>query len=353
MELIHGGDWVGFFREYGRLPLDFSASISPLGMPEGVERTAAEALAVADRYPDPLCRRLREALAVRFGLDPELVVCGGGTAELILRIALALRPGTALILTPTFAEYERTLSQVGARILRYTLRRENGFRVREDFLDRITEDVDMVILCEPNNPTGRTTPPSLLHAIWEKCEKKDTWLVADECYLPFLDAPREHTLTGKLMCSERLMVLRSFTKWYAMAGLRLGACLCGSGDLAAGLREAGAPWTVSSVAEAAGLAALREKAYDDRLRRVIGRERGRLAQGLRGLGCEVVPGEANFLLFSCGARGLYTGLRERGILLRDCGNFEGLEPGWYRTAVRTEEENGRLLAVLEEVLGHG
>ncbi|MFR4375241.1 MAG: pyridoxal phosphate-dependent aminotransferase [Acutalibacteraceae bacterium] len=174
-------------------------------------------------------------------------------------------------------------------------------------------------------------------------------LVVDECFNDFLDEPQAHTLEPQLAANENLLILKAFTKWYAMAGLRLGYAL-GAPRLLEAMRACGQPWAVSGPAQAAGLAALEEKAYSRRLHSLICTERPRLSAGLSALGCRVVPGEANYLLFFHADGSLAEKLRERGILLRTCGNYRGLSAGWYRAAVRTKEENDAFLQALREVL---
>ena len=350
MQLIHGGDWAGYEREYGAMPLDFSASISPLGLPEGVRQAAAEALTLADRYPDPLCRTLRHALAQRYGVGAERIVCGNGAADLIYRLVLAKHPCKALITAPTFSEYERALETVNCETIHFYLREVNCFDVTPEILALITPELDMLVLCEPNNPTGRRTEPELLRRILRACAEQGTLVMVDECFADFLDKPSEYTLVSELDRYPNLVILKAFTKWFAMAGLRLGYALCGSKTVAEALQRCGQPWPVSTPAQAAGLAALGERDYDDRLHCLIQEQRPRLKTALAELGCKVVPGEANYLLFYHEDELLGRKLRERGILLRDCGNYKGLGPGWYRTAVRTAEENGMLLKTLREVL---
>ena len=177
-------------------------------------------------------------------------------------------------------------------------------------------------------------------------------LVADECFGGFLDDPAAHTLAGLCSAYPNLLILKAFTKLYALAGLRLGYCLCSSGQLLEAMRRTGQPWAVSAPAQAAGIAALGETEYVRRTRAVIQTERPRLAAGLRDLGFQVVPGEANYLLFSSSAP-LLEPLRERGILLRSCGNYSGLDGSWYRTAVRTAAENQRLLTALRDIRKEG
>ncbi len=351
-KLTHGGDWAGYQAEYGGRPLDFSANISPLGLPEGVRAGVSDWLAQAERYPDPLCRALRGAIAGTEQVDPGWILCGCGAADLIYRAVLAKRPRRALVTAPTFAEYEAALDLVSCRTDHYELKEADDFALGEGFLDAITPDMDVVFLCQPNNPTGRTVPRSLLAAALERCREVGALLVVDECFVDFLDDPAAYTVTGLLRQYPNLLILKAFTKLYAMAGLRLGYCLCSDPALLDSMARSGQPWAVSGPAQAAGIAALQETEYVRAVRALIARERPRLACELTRLGFRVVPGEANYLLFHS-LKPLAGPLRRRGILLRDCGNYKGLCDGWYRAAVRTAEENRRLIAALEEILKEG
>lgn len=349
MQLVHGGDWAGFEAEYGQAPLDFSANVSPLGVPLGVQTAIAAAAAGADRYPDPLCRTLRKAIAEAEQIPPEWIICGNGAADLIWRLAAALRPQNALLPVPSFAEYEAALHSTGCRVNHHLLTVQNKFAVDETLLTSITPQTDIVFLCEPNNPTGRTTPMPLLQKIVRRCCEAGAILVVDECFGDFLDEPTSHTLVPFLEQYPHLVVLKAFTKLYAMAGVRLGYALCSDSNLLERLYHAGSPWSVSSLAQAAGCAALQEQEYVRRVRALIRRQRPFMMRKLHELGLHVIPGEANYLLFQC-AIPLVEPLRKRGILLRSCGNYPGLDATWYRTAIRTENENCRLLAALGEIL---
>lgn len=347
--LTHGGDWAGYEQEYGKAPLDFSSNVSPLGLPEGVRQAVIRALQDAECYPDPLCRQLRRAIANAEGIDPLWCLCGSGSADLIYRAVLARRPRRALVTAPTFAEYEAALALVSCRTKRYMLRKEEDFLLRKDFLKAIMPGTDIVFLCEPNNPTGRTSSRELLLEILTRCRETGTLLVVDECFGSFLDDPGLHTMCGQLEKFPNLLILKAFTKLYAMAGLRLGYCLCSDTTLLNAMREAGQPWAVSGPAQAAGIAALAETEYVQAVRAMTARERPWLAGELARLGCEVIPGEANYLLFAQ-EKPLLKPLRRRGILLRGCGNYQGLNDTWYRAAVRDREDNRRFLAALEDIL---
>lgn len=350
MELSHGGDWAGFWEKYGALPLDFSASTSPLPLPEGVRAAVVRSLEQADRYPDPLCRQLTAALGKKHRLPPEYILCGAGAADLLFRAVLSRRPRRALVTAPAFGGYEEALAAADCQAERFVLSDRDGFSVTGALLDRITPELDLLFLCNPNNPTGRTVDRALLMEILKKCAVCGTLVVLDECFNSFLDCPEVHSLTEELENYSNLFILRSFTKWYPMAGLRLGYGLCSNVALLEEMRRRGQPWPVSVAAQAAGLAALEEIEYSGTLSALIRAQRPLLAAGLVKLGCRVVPGEANFLLFSCPDQKLDLKLEKWGILIRNCSNFPGLGPGWYRSAVRTETENQALLRAIGEVL---
>ena len=349
MKLVHGGDWAGYRAEFGCDALDFSANVSPLGLPAGVAAAITNALPTADRYPDPLCRELRAALAGAEGVPADWILCGNGAADLIFRLALAVRPRRALLPAPTFAEYEAALQTVGCAVQRVFLREENEFAVTEEFIDAVTPETDVVFLCQPNNPTGQVTPPALVERLVRRCAECGAVLVVDECFLDFLPDRDAWTAKQLLRDAPQLIILKAFTKLYAMAGVRLGYALCGDAALLEKMRGAGQPWAVSSLAQAAGLAALQETAYAGAVRALIAEQRPRMAAGLRALGLRVMDGQANYLLFRA-TPDFGEKLRRRGAVVRSCANYPGLDAAWYRTAVRTAEENTRLLQIMGEIL---
>lgn len=349
MELVHGGDWAGYRAEFGCDALDFSANVSPLGLPAGVAAAITNALPTADRYPDPLCRELRAALAGAEGVPADWILCGNGAADLIFRLALAVRPRRALLPAPTFAEYEAALQTVGCAVQRVFLREENTFAVTEEFIDAVTPETDIVFLCQPNNPTGQVTPPALVERLVRRCAECGAVLAVDECFLDFLPDRDAWTAKQLLRDAPQLIILKAFTKLYAMAGVRLGYALCGDATLLEKMRGAGQPWAVSSLAQAAGLAALQETVYAGAVRALIAEQRPRMAAGLRALGLRVMDGQANYLLFRA-TPDFGEKLRRRGAVVRSCANYPGLDAAWYRTAVRTAQENTRLLQIMGEIL---
>ena len=343
---IHGGDIYSLQEEYAGEILDFSANINPLGMPQGVKQAAIRALEDCARYPDPACRRLSKALGEHEQVPPEQVICGNGAADLIFRIVLAQRPRKAVLTAPSFAEYQAALAVTNCAIDYEYLEAEKDFALTKSFLERLGGDVDLVFLCNPNNPTGKRVSVELLGEIMGRCREKDILLVLDNCFEGFLEEPPIRGLPPY----QNVFVLKAFTKLYAMAGLRLGYGLCRDQNLLREMHRRAQPWSVSLPAQEAGIAALREKEYVAQSRWLVQKERSFLMTGLRSLGLQVYDSEANFILFRAGTDTLDTKLRKQGILIRNCGNFPGLTPNYYRIAVRTRKENQHLLACLAGIL---
>lgn len=340
----HGGDIYSH-----RIEHDFSANINPLGIPKAVLSAVSESLWRCENYPDPNCRELIRAISEYEWFSEKKLVCGNGAADLIYRIISTLNPRRSLICAPTFSEYEKALTEHGCTVEKYFLNRESVFVPGLDLLDRITSNIDILFLCNPNNPTGVTIPTELLKRISEKCRISGTFLVADECFLDFVKGGGELSL--KPFLHENSAIIKAFTKIYAMPGIRLGYALFGSEKIAAEVAAAGQAWSVSTPAQAAGIAALQLDGYIEKTVEIIESERNYLQNGLESLGLEFIPSRANFILFRCGLP-LDELLLERGTALRNCENYDGLGKGWFRTAVRLREENELLLTALQEVL-HG
>ncbi len=341
---IHGGD---IYRNPN--VLDFSANINPLGTPDSVIAAAAKSLEQIAHYPDVQRQELTRALADYEGVSQEAIICGNGAAELIFAAVWALKPGKALVTAPAFAEYEQALDSAGCQTEHYYLKASDGFAVTEDILDAITGDLDVFFLCNPNNPTGVTVDSGILDSIIKQCAQKQVFLILDECFVDFLDDPGAATKKDKLEAYPNLFLLKAFTKRYAMAGLRLGYGLCKNQMFLAKMRRMMQPWSVSTPAQAAGVAALLEEDYVERARVLIHREREVLKEAFGKLGLNVFDSSANYIFFR-GRPGLRAELLEQGVMIRDCGNYPGLSEGYYRIAVRRPEENQKLLQALKMCL---
>lgn len=346
----HGGDWAGYLEQTGRRAIDFSANLSPLGMPAVAKAALAAAIEEEPAYPDPYCRALTARLAAHHGVQPSQVLCGNGASDLFVRLARALKPRKALVVAPAFSEYEASLSQVGCEVCKHVLSEESGFVADTSLLDAVGEDVDVCYICEPSNPAGQVSPPELLARLLARCRQTGTLLAVDECFLDFLPDGASRSLVRDV-AGGGLIVFKAFTKFFAMASLRLGYCICADEQLLGAMRAAGQPWAVSTFAQVAGVAALEDDEYPGRLRELVAAERGFLQDGLGALGVQVIPGKADYLLFKCADEQLDAKLRERGILIRNCDNYDGLAPGWFRIAVRRHDDNALLLQAMQEVLG--
>jgi threonine-phosphate decarboxylase len=342
----HGGD---IYARNGKI-LDFSININPLGMPEEVKRAAAAAVNNCVSYPDHSCRRLRKAIAERCGADTDNIICGNGASDLIYRLFAALRPPQTLLAAPTFSEYEKAALSSDGAVRYYPLHEATYFDISEDILDCLTEDVKLLFLCSPNNPTGRLIKPETLGLIMTECRRRDIFFALDECFLEISEG-WGNSLAKYIRGNDKLFILRAFTKDYAMPGLRLGYGFCSDAQLLDKMKRAGQPWSVSIPAEAAGIAACRESEHLDRSRAFIRSERVKLTFGLSSLGLKVIESETNFVLIRApGMPDLKERMLKYGILIRSNTGFHGLTEDWYRVAVRTEEENLTLLNSLRKEL---
>lgn len=338
----HGGD---IYAE--EVLLDFSANTNPLGTPREVLEAITAALPQLHRYPDPYCRELVRAIGDFEGVAGQHILCGNGAAELIYAYCQALRPRLAVELAPTFSEYTLALRRVGCRVRRYPLARERDFLPDRDllpFLEAVRPEA--VFLCNPNNPTGQIFPRELLLEVLALCRKEDIQLFVDECFLDLSDDGK--SLKPFLEEETNLFLLKAFTKSYGMAGIRLGYGLSGNRALLEEMSRAVQPWNVSTLAQAAGVAALGAEDFLAKTRALIPAERQFLTESLERLGFWVCPSSANFLLFH-GPENLDFLLKRRKIAIRNCDNYQGLGPGWYRIAVRSHRENQALIQALREV----
>ncbi|MBI2866983.1 MAG: histidinol-phosphate aminotransferase family protein [Chloroflexi bacterium] len=345
---VHGGLDLEELRARGLEPgevLDFSSNASPLGPPPGV----AEAIAGVDlsRYPDPQCRELRRALAERTGAPVERILVGNGSSELISLLAWAYAgPGAiALVLSPTFSEYSIACRATGAQAAQVTAKEERGFLWD---MEEVSETIarqkpSLVFLCNPNSPTGVYLPQREVAALIGAAAPAT--LVLDEAFVAFVEQPWDAL---PLLERGNIVVVRSLTKEFAIAGLRLGY-LVAREDVADRLAALQPRWSVNALAQTAGLAALRDQGYPERMRRLVREAKAYLERELCALGLAVTPSHADFLLVKVGdAARMRDALLERRIAVRDCASF-GL-PQHIRIAARASPECRRLVAALKEAL---
>ncbi len=338
----HGGD----VYSHDHIRLDFSVNLNPLGMPPEVKEAVVSHIDEFETYPDTECRALTRAIAGRDGLEAENILCGNGAADLIYRLCMLRRPGRVLTLAPAFSEYERAARSCGSEIVLHRLLEREGFALTDSVLARITPELDMMFLCNPHNPTGKLADRDLMRQIVRRCAETGVFLIVDECFLPFSAG---ESLLPFLRENPLLVILRAFTKLYAMAGIRLGYILSGSRAVLEAAGEIAQCWSVSSVAQIAGLAALTSEGWEQRTRELVQEERSFLAGALKGLGLTVYDSDANFLLVKS-EFSLYEPLLRRGILIRRCENYEGLDARFFRLGVKLHPQNEALVGAVKELL---
>ena len=342
----HGGDiYSASYR------LDFSTNVNPLGTPVSVQRAVITSVGQLHQYPDVKCRELKRALSDTCRLPADWFVCGSGAAELIFAVAQAVRPKSALLIIPGFTEYERALGASGCKDIRYyQCTRASGFKVGEDILDSISEDIDMMYVNNPINPTGIEIPHDLMIRIMEKCREERVVLVIDECFVNIMEHPEQATMRGYVADDPGLFIIGAFTKLFAMPGIRLGYGITSNRLLMDQITACMQPWALSVPAQAAGVAALKEADYVKKSRRLVARELRFLKQTFERMGITYYDSSANFLFFE-GPKNLFDLCAKRGYLIRDCSNFRSLEPGYFRICVRTRRENEELCGYLESIFG--
>jgi threonine-phosphate decarboxylase len=324
--------------------LDFSQNINPLGAPPAALAAARRALDEdTGTYPDLSYRALREALGAYVGVHPRRVVpTNGGAEALFLAARAAGGSGQALILEPTFSEYAPAAEAAGLEPARRVVRHpEDDFTLDPRALADL-ERVAVVFLCNPNNPTGGVLGREEVLEIAARVREAGAVLVVDEAFVDFV--PKASVADA---VDDHLLVARSFTKFFAIPGLRLGCLICPDPDPVQALQPS---WPVNAVAAAAGTAAARDTDFAERSVRKVARLRAALTADLAALpGLTVFPGSANFLLVG-GPEGLTERLAHRRVLVRGCAPFPGLGPSYFRVAVRGERENGALVEAVRGAL---
>lgn len=343
----HGGDIYTYPNA-----IDFSANINFLGVPKAVMAAMEKALEKVSHYPQPGSVRLCHAVAEMEKVKPEQVFCGNGAADVIFSMVLAEKPKKALIPAPTFQEYEQALLSVDCQVEGVPLGADGQSKAavfaKENFLEKITEDIDMVFFCNPNNPTAVLYERGYLQKMLEKCAKTGARLVVDECFLDFVLGAEDITMKPYLEQYSQLFILKAFTKIFAVPGIRLGYGLSSDEKLLENMRNVTQPWNVSVVAQEAGIAAAKETEFVEETKRVLAEEKRYLLQELQQFNLKIYGQAANFI-FLHGETGLDKKLEKYGILIRNCANFRELEEGWYRIAVRGRNENEALIKALTKI----
>ncbi len=344
MKNVHGGD---VYSHPG--VIDFSANLNPFGTPVGVVKGLQEKCYDLCAYPDVACRALKTAIAQKEQVSNGHIICSNGAADLFYTLVQAKQPKKVLLVEPSFAEYRKACEAIEAEVVAYLLKKENQFELDEAYCKLLTEEVDMAFLCNPNNPTGKCISTRLLKTIIQICKDKQILLVLDESFLEFTLSANKASMMSLINDNPHLFIVKSFTKLYAIAGLRLGYGLCSDKNFLEKMEQMRQPWSISSIAQEAGVLCLKEEAYAKESISKLNEERKFLEQELERMGIVYIPSEVNFILFE-GPEDLKERLLEQGILIRDCSNYWNLTKGYFRIAVRTRKENEKLIYCLEKIV---
>jgi len=353
MQQEHGGNLRHLARQAG-IPedalLDFSANLNPLGPPEWYRALINASLHETQHYPDPEYLALREAAAERYGTGIEEILPGNGSSELIHLLPRLFLSSRAVIMAPAYSEYALACRAAGLMIKKVLLKEETGFKFQPGLLEPVLRTNDLVFIGQPNNPTGSLCDADALRAL--ALRHPSVTFVMDEAFADFVEGMDSLTKRRPV----NVLVMLSLTKFFAMPGLRLG-CAIGEPAIIRRMKELLPPWSVNTLAQAIGVEALKDKSYAEHTRQYVRDQRETLTTELRAIdGLTVYTGEANFVLVRIDsgkvkAQQLAGELLKKGIAIRLCENFDGLDSRFFRVAVRTGDENSRLCDAVRTALG--
>lgn len=356
----HGGNIYRFAEESGlpeRKIIDFSASINPLGVPKAAKAEIRKTICQLPHYPDPDAKKLRTEIARHLDIGRESIICGNGSTELIYLTVRALKPGRVIIPAPTFSEYERAcMVSNKLRVTRYELNKDNAFDIDTDeFISAmrgnlnsspVTRRPSLAFLCNPNNPTGRLIRKNDMLKIADAAKEYKCYLVVDEAFIDFIP---DESVVNAVEMNPYLIVLRSMTKFYALSGLRIGYGVFPPSSIER-IKKHKEPWTVNSLAQSAGVAAINDKAYKKETFKIIRLEKLFMENEFKKLNIDYIPSSANFYMLRLhNAEGTISSLKNKGIIVRDCSNFAGLDGSYIRAAVKSRRHNLLLIKELSKL----
>ncbi|CAD7777939.1 MAG: Threonine-phosphate decarboxylase [Candidatus Methanoperedenaceae archaeon GB37] len=353
---LHGGNIYEVRRKYKGEIIDFSANINPLGLSKKAKEVILKNLDKISYYPDPKAETLIRKIAQYWGISEESILLGNGSVNLIYLITFAYRPKTALIPEPTFSEYERASKNSGSEVKFLSLKEDEEFRLRYSSIPK----ADMIFICNPNNPTGnivveKSSIEKMPACLCVSARRQAKLVVIDEAFMDFLPNEMDYTLVWHASKNENIIVLRSFTKFFALPGLRIGY-LISHPKTVKRLKRFQPPWEINILAQLTAEAVLDDREYIKETHKIISRERKFLFEELKRIeGLRPYPSVTNFLLIKIEKGNINSNILmkeviKKGILLRNCSNFRTLGNKFIRIAVRSHKENLYLLKTLKEIL---
>ncbi len=333
--------------------IDFSANINPLGIPASFKRVLIQQLECIVNYPDPDYTALVQSIADYEKVRREEIIVGNGATEVIYEIIETLKPKKSLVGVPTFSEYERALKRINCDVEYFYLKEEVDFQIDESFLKKIDESIDLIILCNPNNPTSQLIDRGILREVLERCRENAISLMIDEAFIDFVKDGKKETLIPYINNYKNLYIIRSLTKFFAVPGLRIGYGISSNKDILRKIVETKQPWTINSFAALAGEIVLKDSTYIEESIAWISKEREYLYQELKEIkGIKVFPPQGNYILFKVldGKKSIISYMLKYKILIRGCSNYRNLTDAFYRVAIKDRKNNNLLVNRLKEAL---
>lgn len=335
--------------------LDFSANINPFGVPESVKKAIKENIDFLEHYPEPDSQGLCKAIGKHYGIPMDTIMPGNGATELLYIFFQCVKPKRVIIPVPSFSEYER--SAVGAKILVecVLLSPVDNFNLDFVALEERLQSGDCVVIGNPDNPTGRMIPKEVMLAFIDFARKKNIWILIDESFMDFVQDSEKYSVLQEISLEEHVFVIHSLTKFFAVPGLRLGFG-AGAKSLIERLKQGRDVWNVNSFAQKAGIAALDDKEYQEKTKQWIAAEKEYFYQSIKAInGLQPMYPTVNYMLINISETGIKAPevvkkMRDRGILIRDCSNYLGLDNQEYiRIAIRDRKSNAIVAKAFREV----
>ncbi|MFC7391941.1 threonine-phosphate decarboxylase CobD [Scopulibacillus cellulosilyticus] len=329
--------------------IDFSVNTNPFGPPAELQSVWQSLYKEIADYPDPYAKALKAGISAQEQIDGKQLLIGNGASELIHLIARMFQGRHVLIVDPTFSEYRTTCEAYGCHIASFQLNEDDGWQLNANQLSEALNGKDAVFICHPNNPTGVTYSQETLLKVIEEASNLGVYVVIDEAFYDF--CIEEISMSKYVTDYRHLIILRSLTKMYALAGIRLGYIIADEAVINH-LKRFQPHWSVNTLAQKLGELCIKQTAFVHQTKNNIGLERCRLFPVLKDLGYRLSPSKVNYYLLreetKKSARPLLRFLIERGIAARHTDNFIGLNGKFLRCAIRTQSDNDQLLKALKE-----
>ena len=341
---MHGGRLLEFSKS-GKKYIDFSASINPYGIDPNLKDILKESIDILVHYPNQDYSEIKALISRKHDVSEESIYLGNGANSIIFRLfSIFDKELNICIPTPSFETYRLAAESVSANIVYYDM---NGFKITNEIFDILSDNIDVLVLTNPNNPTGYLIEEELLQRLLEYCKAENIFILLDECFLEFVLYGERYSQISNLSKYTNLAILRSLTKLYAFPGLRFGYLLTENKKIMEDLNKLTPSWDINTLALEAAKFSLTQDMSQVVLK--IQKEKSILLNNLKSVGIEVFGCKANFLLCRY-KKNLSNALLNQGVIVRDCSDYRGMDDTYFRVAVRTNSENMILFENIKELI---